>query len=146
MKITKIYLLVITILSSALLVFITPGTVSADRTYHFTFRVPVELNNIPKELTSWGISVRITDIHGTLIADSMKSFSVRGFFKGNIVLRFNAKPGANAASAKWYSVSLSVLDPKRKMRDRPERVMKLSGPWPYDQAKPVKTGTYGNFK
>jgi len=136
MKKTKIYLLVIMILSSSLIVFITPSTVYADRTYHFTFRVPVELNNIPSTLSSWRIWIHISGPADSKIGDKYVRFSVSKNFNGTKVIRFDADRGKNPRDAMRFIVQLQVLNGGRWQNAC--GVIKSGGVFERDTSKPVR--------
>ena len=124
------------ILSSILFFIVMPATVQGE---DFTFTIPVELNNIPKELVSWSIFVKVWNSSNMLIAIGAKHFSVNGSLKIIYIVKFNAKPNINPASASRYDVQLMVRNPNNYKVANAKVVMRTSGPWPLDKTKPVVT-------
>jgi hypothetical protein len=140
MNIIKIQLIIISILAGSILILLNPSNVSADRTYHFTFRVPVELNNIPSELRSWRIQIFIIGIADSLIAEKYHSFTVNRRYNGTRVVKFDAKRGKNPRDAVEYRVHLQVLHGGRWQNAC--GVIGPGGSYERDTSKPVRCNEF----
>jgi hypothetical protein len=126
-------------------------TISSDlwaEDYDYTFRVPVELNNIPADIKKAYVRVIVRDIDETHSSGSTANVVGRGYHTidllaagGNVnetvVLQFNVNSGRAMSEAKSYRVYLFF--PQRD-DDGIGRwaceVMRTDGGWPHDPSKP----------
>lgn len=117
----------------------------------FTFNIPIELHNIPSQLSHWRISIGVYDSvvdydHELAIGNSYFDIS-NGEFVQTVTVKFNAFPAVQAIKGKAsvYTVMLSCESMYVAPGSNASQAMKLDGPFPYDNTKPFVWRIQGNI-
>lgn len=88
----------------------------------FTFNVPVELHNIPKDITYWEIYISVSDASGKYVGVVNHYFTISGGeFSGTIPVKFNAYPDKQPGTAKTYIIILQCRKDQYSSYDMPDR-------------------------